>query len=106
MQFLCECMKIDCETDCDPRGRWLKSCLGHQITQGWHCRGARTKVRSSTHSSLEATPEMENVSRKVFKKSSAETDHGLKSTTDYPIFDIMLWIIVDYKYCDLSISIF
>ena len=33
MQFLCECMKIDC----DARGRHLKSCLGHQITQGRYC---------------------------------------------------------------------
>ena len=34
MLFLCECMKVDCEIDCDARGRQLKSCLGHQITQG------------------------------------------------------------------------
>ena len=27
MQFLCEGMKIDCEIDCDARGRRLKSCL-------------------------------------------------------------------------------
>ena len=38
MQFLCECVKIDCETDCDARGLQLRSCLGHQITQGWHWR--------------------------------------------------------------------
>ena len=25
MQFLCECMKIDCEIDCDARGRWLQA---------------------------------------------------------------------------------
>ena len=36
MQFLCECLKIDCEIDCDARGRWLRSCPGHQITQGRH----------------------------------------------------------------------
>ena len=42
MQFLCECMKIDCEIDCNARGRQLRSCLGHQITQGRHCvRGVR-----------------------------------------------------------------
>ena len=37
MQFLCECMNIDCEIDCDARGRWPRSCPGHQITQGRHC---------------------------------------------------------------------
>ena len=43
MQFLCEYMKIDCEIDCDARGRRLNSYLEHQITQGltdaacdWH----------------------------------------------------------------------
>lgn len=36
MQFLCECMKIDCENDCGARGCQLKSYLGHQIGQGWN----------------------------------------------------------------------
>ena len=36
MQFPCKCMKIDCEIDWDARGRWLRFCLGHQITQGRH----------------------------------------------------------------------
>ena len=36
MQFLCECMKIDCEINCDARRR-LRFCLGHQITQARHC---------------------------------------------------------------------
>ena len=36
MQCLCEYMKIDCEIDCDARGLWLRSCRGHQITQGQH----------------------------------------------------------------------
>ena len=31
------CKTIDCEIDCDARGRRLKSYLGHQITQGKHC---------------------------------------------------------------------
>ena len=46
MQFLCECMKIDCEIDCNAMGCQLKSCLGHQITQGWHC-GWCCQLRSS-----------------------------------------------------------
>ena len=37
MQFLCDCMKIDCEIDCDARGRRLRFCLGHQITQSRDC---------------------------------------------------------------------
>ena len=36
MQFLSECMKIDCEIDCDARGRHLRFCLGQQVTQGQH----------------------------------------------------------------------
>ena len=36
MQYLCECMNIDCETDCDARERQLRSCRGHHITQGRH----------------------------------------------------------------------
>uniref|UniRef100_A0A671W9P1 Tc1-like transposase DDE domain-containing protein n=1 Tax=Sparus aurata TaxID=8175 RepID=A0A671W9P1_SPAAU len=34
VHFLSECMKIDCEIDCDARGRHLRFCLRHQITQG------------------------------------------------------------------------
>ena len=30
----CEYMKTDCEIDCHAGVRRLKSCLGHQITQG------------------------------------------------------------------------
>ena len=37
MQFLCKWMKIDCEIDCNAKGRGLRFCLGYQITQGWHC---------------------------------------------------------------------
>ena len=37
LQFLSECMTIDCEIDCDAAGRHLRFCLGHQITQGRHC---------------------------------------------------------------------
>ena len=40
MHFLCECMKIDCEIDCDARGLQLRSYLGHQIAQCWHCLGS------------------------------------------------------------------
>ena len=37
MQFLCECMYIDCKIDCDARELHLKSWLGHQIGHGQHC---------------------------------------------------------------------
>ena len=36
MPILCECMKTDCEIDCNARECPLRSCLGHQITQGQH----------------------------------------------------------------------
>ena len=36
IQFLCEFMNTDCEIDCNARCHWLRSCLGHQITQGRH----------------------------------------------------------------------
>ena len=62
IQFLFECMKIDCQIDCDARGRQLRSCLGHQITQSRHCvflilriwpLGEMTNVNANRHSVCE-----------------------------------------------------
>ena len=50
MQFLCECMKIDCKIDCDARGRQIKSCLGPQIGQAML--GAVQKNRTAKRSQL------------------------------------------------------
>ena len=66
-------MKIDCEIDCDPRGRQLKSCLGLRTGQGrhWeHITSLRldlevslcwTRIVDETMSSVESGPLMKTV---------------------------------------------
>ena len=47
MQFLCECMKIDCEIDCDARGLQLRSCLLIYSGLLWGCVVFFTEVSSA-----------------------------------------------------------
>ena len=45
MQFLCECMKTDCEIDCDSRGRHLRSCQPKSLRVGNAVIEKRSRVK-------------------------------------------------------------